>query len=51
MQGIFVRLSSEARSERPEVLEAYGEQIHKFVERNLTHHRITEDLAVLYERA
>ena len=35
--------------ERPEVLEAYGEQIHKFVERNLTHHRITEDLAVLYE--
>lgn len=35
--------------ERPEVLEAYGEQIHKFVERNLAHHRITEDLALLYE--
>lgn len=35
-------------NENPEALEVYHEQIQKFIQRNLAHHRITKDLAVLY---
>lgn len=37
------------REEQPDVFETYTEQIQAFTLRQLTHHRISPDLAVLYE--